>query len=174
MSAFIATTQPTERTIMATKTFKPVVTPTAKAARAATNNTDAQRVYAERVAQAQDEFLASNAVPSHTRQLVASVAQLLGFSVSIYWGVQLSGALMTAAVLYTGSAFIAFVLGMIAVVLSFKAAWNTGTFIARFVLDYDSDTLAEAGRELRIASARRVSIVKRWFTRDEPTANVAA
>lgn len=156
--------------------FAPVQTATAKAAaRTTAQNSDAQRKYAESVAAAQDEYLAAKKVPSVTRQLCTSIAQAFVATCNLYWGIQVSGWLMTAALVYTGSAFLSFCIGVLAMFLSLKVAWDAGVFVADMVFNYDVDALASAGHELRVASARRVSLVKKWFTRsDEPIANPAA
>lgn len=112
-------------------------------------------------------LLNSTAMPSPTRQLIASIGQLVSFSASIYWGLQVTGWLMAAAITFTGSGFIGFVIGVVAAVLSFRAAWRAGTFVADLILNFDSGNAHDYGHELRVAAARRISVVRGWFKRSE-------
>lgn len=136
-------------------------------------NKDAQRVYAERVAQAQDEFLAAHDVPSHKRMLVASVTQLLVFGTSFYWGIQATGWLMAASMIFTGSAFIAFLVALVGAVLTFKAAWNAGFSAATLITEFDFNDLANTGRAIKESATKRVSLVRDWF-KPAATEEVAA
>jgi hypothetical protein len=106
-------------------------------------------------------------MPSATHQLIATIGQLVAFSASIYWGVQLTGLLMTAAIVFTGSAFLAFVIGVTTAILAFKAAWSLGTNVSRFILDFDVNDATNVGHDLRIAAAKKVSLVKGWFKRED-------
>lgn len=127
----------------------------------------AQRVYAERIASAQDEYLASVDAPTHTRMLVASVTQLLTFSVSMYWSVQLTGWVMTAALLFTGSSFVAVLIAILGLVLAFKAAWRAGFTAAEVVSNASFKTAGNVGASIKDAAARKVSMVRGWFVRDD-------
>lgn len=142
-------------------------TPASKAAHTASGNSDAHTVYAERMAQINDEYLAANHVPSSARLMVAAITRLLSFSASIYWGIQGIGLLVTAAVVYTGSAFIAFCIGLTTALLAFRAAWSVGTAVGEFVINFNPDTPAQIGRDLRVSAARKVNLVKGWFTRKD-------
>ncbi len=148
---------------MATKTR------TAQAAAQAVNGSahTPEQIHASRLAQINDEYMASSGVPSSQRQIVAGIGQLLMFSTSIYWGIQAVGVLMTAAIVFTGSSFLAFVVGVMGAFLAIKSAWDIGTGTARFILSYDTDTVADVGRDLRVAAARKVSLVKGWFKRED-------
>ena len=158
---------------------KPTATKTPRATRKAVVDVDAHTAYAERVAAAQDEYLSSQHVPSGVRLVVGAVSRLLTFSVSIYWGLEATGLIMTAAIALTGSSFIAFVVGLTALLLAFSAAWQAGSVIGDFIIDFDWKRTAAVGRDLRVAAAKRVSLVKGWFKRtdvedpiDLQTANV--
>lgn len=128
---------------------------------------DAQRQYAEATARAQDEYLARISVPSHTRQLVASVSQLIVFSASFYWGVYATGWLMFVAATATTSAFLTFVVGLVTTLLALKASWDASTAAAEFISNFKLENAADIGRDLRIAAAKRVNLVKGWFKRDD-------
>ena len=137
------------------------------AAHEAAGNVDAQRIYAERIAQANDDLLASYNVPSKMRIAVAAITRLLAFSVSMYWGLEAASLLMVAAVSLTASAFITWVVAFMAMVLAFYAAWQTAAAIGQFVLDFKVENIRDTGRDLRIAAAKRVSLVKGWFRKPE-------
>lgn len=149
-------------------------TSTAKAAHTATGNVDAQQIHAERMAQINDEYMASQRVPSSIRLMVAAVGRLLSFSASIYWGLELTGALMTAALIFTGSGFLAFCIGLTSLVLAFRAAWQVGTAVGEFIINFEPSTPANIGRELRVSAARKINLVKGWFTRKSDDELVAA
>jgi len=164
------------RNIMTTASkFKTVKTPTARAAAPKEQrNTDAHTQYAERMAHVRDEYLASQNVPSGVRLVVAAVSRLLAFSVSIYWGLEASAILMTAAIALTGSGFIAFVIGLTALLLAFSAAWQAGSAVGNFILTFNFNDARDTGRDLRIAAAKRVNLVKGWFKRDDAVADPIA
>jgi hypothetical protein len=161
---------------MATKTStkfasKPVAT---AAAQSVGSEHDAHRIYAEATAKARDEYLGASNMPSQTRVLVSKVAQFLSFSTSIYWGVQATGLLVIVATAFTGSAFIGFCIALITSWLAISAAWETGVFIRELVLGFNTNTLADTGRDIRVAAARKVSLVKGWFKRDDVVADPIA
>jgi len=152
-------------------------TSTARAARTAVNgakvignksrDTDAHTHYAEQSAQLRDEYLASQNVPSGTRLVVAAVSRLLAFSVSIYWGMEAAAILMVAAIALTGSGFIAFVVTLTAMLLAFSAAWQAASAVGKFIVDFDPEQARAAGRDLRVAAAKRVSAFKAFFKKSD-------
>lgn len=124
--------------------------------------------FMRRTADARDEFMASQNVPTATRTIVATIAHLLSLSVTLYWGIEATTALMAAAFLLTSSVFVTWVIGFMGLVLAFYAALQTGNAIGQFVLNFDYDRTAAIGRDLRVAAAKRISLVKGWFTRATP------
>jgi hypothetical protein len=147
---------------------KPTPTKTAAAARKVASNSDTQRAEAERVAAraAYFESLVSD-TPSRARQLVASIGQLVSFATTFYWGLQAVGWLSAAALMFTGSAFITFCTVFIGALLAFRASWHAGTAAFAFVVEFDGDTINSVGRDLRIAAAKKTSLVKSWFQRSD-------
>jgi len=144
-------------------------TRTAKAAAQAVNGSahSAEQIHTARMAQINDEYMASKGVATPVRQIVAAVAQLATFSASIYWGCQAAGFLMTAAIVYTGSGFLAFVIGFMAMFLAIKASWSACCEVARGVIEFNVDDASNIGRDLRVAAAKKVSLVKGWFKRED-------
>lgn len=142
-------------------------TKTPRVTRKVVDNTDAQTAYAERVSAAQQEYMASQHVPSGTRLVVAAVSRLLTFSVSIYWGLEATGLIMTAAIALTGSSFIAFVIGLTALLLAFSAAWQAGSAVGDFLINFDQANAARIGRDLRVAAAKKVNLVRGWFKKPD-------
>ena len=130
-------------------------------------NVDAQRVYAERVAQAQDEYLHTFGTPSHTRMIVASVTQLAVFSLSIYWGMQAVGWVMAAAMLFTGSGFIAFVIALLGAFLTIRAAWRTGFGAAMVVTNFSFANVTAIGADIKAAAKSKVTVVTSWFKHND-------
>jgi hypothetical protein len=131
------------------------------------DNTDAQTAYAERISAAQQEYMESQHVPSGVRLVVAAVSRLLTFSVSIYWGLEATGLIMTAAIALTGSSFIAFVIGLTALLLAFSAAWQAGSAVGDFLINFDQANAARIGRDLRVAAAKKVNLVRSWFKKPD-------
>lgn len=158
---------------------KPSTTATRSAKRTATDtvfstpqaeqpiNVDAQRVYAERVAQAQDEYLHTFGTPSHVRMIVASVTQLAVFTLSVYWGMQAVGWVMAAAMLFTGSGFIAFVIALLGAFLTIRAAWRTGFGAAMIVTNFSFENVASIGSDIKAAAKSKVTVVTGWFKRND-------
>jgi hypothetical protein len=153
----------------AAPTAKPTATKAPRITRKVVDNTDAQTAYAERVSAAQQEYMESQHVPSGTRLVVAAVSRLLTFSVSIYWGLEATGLIMTAAIALTGSSFIAFVVGLTAALLAFSAAWQAGSAVGQFLINFDQANAARIGHDLRIAAAKRVNLVRGWFKKPDIT-----
>lgn len=126
-------------------------------------NEDAMRRYAESIAQAQDELLSTAGVPSSTRLLCSAVAQFFTFAGVYYAGVQIVGVLTTAAIMFTGSSFIAFCVALLGCILLFKAAWHAGIAASNFILSFEFDDVASLGASVKDAAVHRVSLVRGWF-----------
>jgi len=125
----------------------------------------AYEAYMRRTAQLRDEFLATENVPTATRVVVASVSHLLALSVTLYWGIEAATAVMAAAMILTSSVFITWVVGFIGLVLALYAALQAGSAIGDIVLKFDTKRAAAVGHDLRVAAAKRISLVKGWFTK---------
>lgn len=141
-------------------------TATARAAKKVANNSDTQRAEAERIAAASYMFngYAPDSVPSNTRLLISAVGQLIGFGLSFYWGVQAVGWLMAATLAATSSTVIAVCLMFVGAALAFHAAWRTGRVVEEVVLNWRFESVADIGRDIRIGAAKKLSLVRGWFT----------
>lgn len=142
-----------------TASIKTKQTATARAAKTATKSPQA-----EPAATYMFDGFELPAAPSSTRLLVSAVAQLVSFGLSFYWGVQALGWLMAASLAATSSAFIGLVLLFLGAYLTFVAAWRTGRIAEDIVLNWRFDSIADIGRDIRIGAAKKMSLVRGWFT----------
>lgn len=130
-------------------------------------NIDAQRIFAERVAQAQDDYLFAAKLPSGTRQLIAFVASFLTYAGLIYWGIQFMNVAMIAAAVMSGSAFMAFIVGLLAAIVIVHGAIHSSWAVYKFVLDFSFSNVASVGSDIKLAAKSKVTIVTGWFKRND-------
>lgn len=103
------------------------------------------------------------ALPSKKRMLCATIAYFATYVVGVHYAMALVEIVTLAAFMLTSSTFLALLLWAIGAVLVVWGAAVAGWAAAKFVLDFDAQRVADIGRDLREASARKVSLVRGWF-----------
>lgn len=98
------------------------------------------------------------------RVLIASVAWLLTYATSFYWGYNVALWLAAATYLLTTSVFLAYIVAFLASVVALIGAFTAAGTVGKFILTFDTAKAVDTGRDLRIAAARKVSLVRGWFT----------
>lgn len=106
------------------------------------------------------------------RVLIASVAWLLTYATSFYWGYNVALWLTAATYLLTTSMFLAYLVAFVMAVAAFIGAFTAAGTVGKFILTFDTAKAVDTGRDLRIAAARKVSLVRGWFTPAAPDATV--
>ncbi len=144
---------------MATRSPKSTVKPTLTEEQVRVNNAEAM---ARMSASFDAEDIASPFFGK--RVLIASVAWLLTYATSFYWGYNVALWLTAATYLLTTSVFLAYLVAFVMAVAAFISALIAAGHVGKFILTFDTAKAVDTGRDLRIAAARKVSLVRSWFT----------
>ena len=110
-------------------------------------------------------------LPSSTRVFCATVGGLLAYAGSYYFAMAAVDVIVTAAMVYTGPGFIAFMIAFIGCVIAIVGAARLGFKVGMFILDADWSEIKGAGSDVYAATQRKVSMVRGWFVRDSDTAS---
>lgn len=124
---------------------------------------DAQQVFAEKIAQAQDEYLAAQNVSLGYRLLAGTVTGLCTYAGSMYLAMPMVEVISLAALALTGSGFLALMVWVIGFVLAVWSAIIAGWNVGKFVATFDMDAAMSTARDIKESSLRRVSLVRDWF-----------
>jgi uncharacterized membrane protein YdfJ with MMPL/SSD domain len=131
--------------------------------------THAQAVI-DKLTAAADEFLAEYNAPSFGRLVASLVCGLAVYAGGLYLGLPLATAVVVAVTSLTGAGFLAFFATILSYfTVGFAACW-LGIATYHWVLEARFEHLADAGAAVRDAAKRRVSLVRDWFTRNDPVA----
>ncbi len=106
---------------------KPAAAPRAK--RAKPKATVAPTTFSEDF----DALLAKHGIEQPRREIVASVVGLITTGTVGYFGAYSAGILATAALIYTGSTFLSFMIMFLGVIAAFLAAMRAGNFMSDFI-----------------------------------------
>jgi hypothetical protein len=147
-----------------------MTTATKFAARPSTTQARATRRAAPQVetpqaAQFNDEPLF--AIPSKARLLIATVAGLFAYAGSIYWSATAVGYLSIAAMLFTGSSFLGFVIAVMGWFFAIIGSLRIGWAVGKFVLTFEMDDITQLGASIKASAKSKTSLVRGWFTRGE-------
>lgn len=129
------------------------LTPTAKAAGATPEPKIETQTAWDKLQDAVAEYFQAEGLPSWKRQITSFMLGLLSYGVTLYVGVSLTDILISAALMYSGPGFIAFMALFIGFTLSLIAATTAGYAVFNMAMSF------EAGR-----LGRRVH---GWFSRKE-------
>jgi hypothetical protein len=127
-------------------------------------NVDAMRMHAEHVAQAQDEFTFVTATPSGTRQLIGTLAWMLTYASSFYWGLVLTDMLLVAAAAFTSSGFLLFLVAFVGLMMAVVGGISLASSAYKFVIEFNPGTFAAIGHDIKASTKSKVSLVRGWFT----------
>lgn len=159
--AKLRATSTTTATKAATKTApvmaeaNPVTAPTAT-----TNPVDeAMLRHAETIA----DSLQDIKLPSKTRLFITAIAGVISYAATLYWGVVAAEWFAAAALAFTGSGFIAFVLIFLGYLFAIVAALRVGYSVAKFVIGFNASELTQTVAAAKAAMNRPTSTIKGWF-----------
>lgn len=145
---------------MATRSPKSTVKPTLTEEQVRANNAEAMA----RMAASLDEDIPVAPEFFGKRTLIASVAWLFTYATSFYWGYNVALWLAAATYLLTTSVFLAYIVAFLASVVALIGAFTAAGTVGKFILTFDTAKAVDTGRDLRVAAARKVSLVRSWFT----------
>jgi len=131
---------------------------------------DAQTAAAEDLAAARDRYLEASNVPTGRRLLVATLSGLIASASSVYFAMPMIELATFAAVAFSGSAFLGFLIWFVGAVLAIWASVIGGAQVFSWVTSFNTEAALSAARDVKAASLRRVSLVRDWF---KPTPVVA-
>lgn len=163
----------TAATPKAPRTAKTRVAQDTQAAYQGSADHDAHRVFTEKVAQAQDEYLAAQNVSLGYRLLAGTVTGLCTYAGSMYLAMPMVEVISLAALALTGSGFLALMVWVIGFVLAVWSAIIAGWNVGKFVATFDMDAAMSTARDIKESSLRRVSLVRDWFRRPDGQAEHA-
>lgn len=104
-------------------------------------------------------------IPTSRRVLVSMVVGFMTSFTSSYYLCSAAVWLSTAALVYSGSAFLGLLVLVIGAVLAVITASRLGYAAAKLVLGYKPGDFAGVGSSIHQATVHKVSLVRGWFTR---------
>lgn len=104
-------------------------------------------------------------LPSSTRTLISLVATFLTSFTTSYIGFSVVAWLSTAALVYSGSAFLGLLVLVVGYIVTGLVVFKASLAVGNFVLGFEFDDVRSAAASVQDAAQRRVSLVRGWFTR---------
>lgn len=118
-------------------------------------------------AKAKIEETVLDAIPTSRRVMVATITGLLVYAGSAYWTMSIVEVASFAALTFTGSAFLSFMVWVVGVIVAVLASIRIGYRVAKAILDYEPGTFAAVGSSIKDSASRKVSLVRGWFVRGD-------
>lgn len=131
------------------------------------STTEAKAPRARRAAPKVEDRTVFADLPSSRRVMVATITGLITYAGSAYWTMSCVELVSFAALTFSGSAFLSFMVWVLGLCIAIFASARLGYTVFKAIMDYEPGSFAAVGSSIKNSASRKVSLVRGWFVRGD-------